>query len=157
MNMIKNKKMNCKNCHEPIHPDRLIALPHTTTCINCSDVQGVACVDIVYHKTGNTIQIMDKDSAKAINKASQRTGFGSLKALKGGSGGDGLRNVTTGVYKMRIPPNFNEYEKVGEEVMKFVEFKEKEEAIELLNNALSKHRVTPTQHTQLMTIVNELC
>jgi hypothetical protein len=149
--------MNCKSCQEPIHPDRLKALPHTTTCVNCSDVKGVACVDIVYHKTGNTIQIMDQAAAKAINKASQRTGFGSLKALKGGSGGDGLRNVKTGVFKMRIPPNLNDYEKVGEEIMKFVEFKEKEEAIELLNNALSKNRVTSSQYSQLLTIINELC
>ena len=149
--------MNCKTCQEPIHPNRLKALPHTTTCVNCSDVQGVACVDIVYHKTGNTIQIMDKESAKVINKASKRTGFGSLKALKGGSGGDGLKNVKTGIYKMRIPPNLNDFEKVGEEVMKFVEFKEKEDAIEHLRIAFDKGRVNFAQQNQLLAIINELC
>jgi hypothetical protein len=149
--------MNCKNCQEPINPARLAALPHTTTCVNCSDVQGVACVDIVYHKTGNTIQIMDKDSAKAINKASKRTGFGSLKALKGGSG-DGRIETKLGVYKMRIPPPIeNCYESVGEEMMKFVEFKEKEEAINLLNESLSKSKITSSQYGKLLTIVNELC
>lgn len=148
--------MNCKNCQEPIHPDRLKALPNTTTCVKCSDAKSVACVDIVYHKTGNTIQIMDQDAAKAINKASQRTGFGSLKALKGSSGGEGLRNVKLGT-KMRIPPNLNEYEKVGEEIMKYVEFKEKDEAIECLNNSLDRKRITSVQYSKLLAIINELC
>lgn len=149
--------MNCKNCQEPINPARLAALPNTITCVNCSNVQGVACVDIVYHKTGNTIQIMDKDSAKAINKASKRTGFGSLKALKGGSS-DGKVETKLGVYRMRIPPPIeNCYESVGEEMMKFVEFKEKEEATSLLNDALSKSKITSSQYSQLLTIVNQLC
>jgi RNA polymerase-binding transcription factor DksA len=28
---------NCKDCDEPINPDRLTALPYTTTCIKCAD------------------------------------------------------------------------------------------------------------------------
>jgi len=28
---------SCKNCDEAINPDRLSALPYTTTCIKCAD------------------------------------------------------------------------------------------------------------------------
>ena len=27
---------NCSTCDEPINPDRLVALPYTTTCIKCA-------------------------------------------------------------------------------------------------------------------------
>jgi len=62
--------MKCTQCSNPIPKQRLKALPHTKVCVECSTEDAKGAVDIVYHKTGNTIQIMDKESADAINKAS---------------------------------------------------------------------------------------
>jgi len=67
--------MNCIKCKENINSRRLKALPQTKVCVNCSTTEAVGCVDITYHKTGNTIQIMDKASADKINKLAKRRGL----------------------------------------------------------------------------------
>ena len=64
--------MKCIKCSNSISQQRLKVLPSTKVCVNCSTVEAVGCVDICYHKTGNTIQVMDKESAAKINKLSQR-------------------------------------------------------------------------------------
>ena len=79
--------MDCCKCKEKIDDRRLKALPQTKVCVNCSTTEAVGCVDITYHKTGNTIQIMDKESADKINKLAKRSGFGIMAGMKGGSGG----------------------------------------------------------------------
>ena len=48
--------MNCIKCKEEIHAARLKVLPKTKVCVNCSTAEAVSCVDVIYHKTGNTIQ-----------------------------------------------------------------------------------------------------
>ena len=55
--------MNCKKCNSEI-PKKRIDLGYTT-CIDCSTVEQYGCVDIVYHKTGNTVQPMAR-AAQAI-------------------------------------------------------------------------------------------
>ena len=77
--------MKCIKCSNSISQQRLKALPSTKVCVNCSTVEAVGCVDICYHKTGNTIQVMDKESAAKINKLSQRAGYGIMRGLRGGS------------------------------------------------------------------------
>ena len=47
--------MNCTKCKENIDTRRLKALPKTKVCVNCSTAEAVSCVDVIYHKTGNTI------------------------------------------------------------------------------------------------------
>tara|TARA_R110000868_G_scaffold268036_5_gene527298 strand:+ start:1644 stop:2078 length:435 start_codon:yes stop_codon:yes gene_type:complete len=51
-------------------------------CTDCSEVETYGCVDIVYHKTGNTVQVMSKQQAAAVNKHARKR-FGTV--LKGGS------------------------------------------------------------------------
>ena len=67
--------MNCKNCGCGL-PTKRIELGFKQ-CVNCSTVETYGTVDIVYHKTGNTVQHVDKETANQINKLSRRTGFGS--------------------------------------------------------------------------------
>ena len=47
------------------------------TCVNCSSTEAYGCVNITYHKTGNTIQIMPKTQAARIRKLSARRGYGT--------------------------------------------------------------------------------
>ena len=75
--------MNCKNCKKEI-PQGRVDLGYKV-CVDCSDVERYGCVDIVYHKTGNTIQIMPQEDAAKINKLSQRVGFGTLRGMRSGS------------------------------------------------------------------------
>jgi hypothetical protein len=94
--------MNCVKCKEKIDDRRLKALPQTKVCVNCSTTEAVSCVDITYHKTGNTIQIMDKESADKINKMAKRSGFGIMAGMKGGSGGGSNRLSTLGKSSAKI-------------------------------------------------------
>jgi len=50
--------MDCIKCKEKIDDRRLKALPQTKVCVNCSTTEAVGCVDITYHKTGNTIHYL---------------------------------------------------------------------------------------------------
>ncbi len=109
--------MNCIKCKDKINARRLKALPQTKVCVSCSTTEAVGCVDITYHKTGNTIQIMDKESADKINKLAKRSGFGIMAGMKGGSGG-GSSTKTLGSVKVWRVPTEDDYQgalkKVGE-------------------------------------------
>ena len=74
--------MNCIHCKTEIPKQRLQALPNTKTCTECSTTEQVGCVDICYHKTGNTIQITSKDVANKLRRLSARTGYGIMRGLK---------------------------------------------------------------------------
>ena len=95
--------MNCIKCKEEIHAARLKVLPKTKVCVNCSTAEAVSCVDVIYHKTGNTIQIMDKESADKINKLAKRSGFGIMAGMKGGSGGATKTTSLGNVAVWRVP------------------------------------------------------
>lgn len=46
-------------------------------CVQCSNTERYACAPITNHKTGNTIQIVDQATSKAILKSSRRKGYGT--------------------------------------------------------------------------------
>jgi len=66
--------MTCQ-CGNPVHPVRIKF--GYTSCVSCSTTQRVACIPITNHKTGNTIQLVDKATAAAVAKASRRKGYGT--------------------------------------------------------------------------------
>jgi len=66
--------MTCQ-CGSPVHPVRIKF--GYTSCVSCSTTQRVACIPITNHKTGNTIQLVDKGTAEAVYKASRRKGYGT--------------------------------------------------------------------------------
>ena len=51
-------------------------------CVKCSNVQRVGGVPITNHKTGNTIQVVDKSTADNIIRLSQRKGYGVCSGMK---------------------------------------------------------------------------
>ena len=65
----------CKQCKNIIPQGRL-ALGYTS-CVDCSTTEPYGCVQITYHKTGNTIQIMPKSQAKRVRKLGARRGYGT--------------------------------------------------------------------------------
>jgi len=74
--------MHCVNCKSEI-PEVRVQLGYSD-CVDCSTVEQVGCIDICYHKTGNTIQVTDKATAAKVNKLSQRAGYGIMRGLRGG-------------------------------------------------------------------------
>ena len=67
--------MKCK-CNNLI-PQARVELGYST-CVDCSDVQPYGCVQVTYHKTGNTIQIMSSKDAEAFAKLTKRRGYGTM-------------------------------------------------------------------------------
>jgi len=147
--------MNCVKCNISIPDARIKALPETKVCVDCSSEQAKGAVDIVYHKTGNTIQIMDKESADAINKAARRSGFGSLAALKGSSGG------STGKVKLgsfgEIPrmPTREDFERVGSKMIDMLDWKSRKEIINFLESKLDDRTISGFHFRKLKLILDE--
>lgn len=147
--------MKCIKCRSSIPEQRLKALPDTKVCVECSSEKAVGAVDIVYHKTGNTIQIMDKDSADAINKSARRTGFGSLRAMRGGSGGE-TGKVELGARGM-IPrvQTQEDFERVGKEMMDLIDWKDRSDIIKFLEEKLHCRAISGTHYRKLVDILGQ--
>jgi len=146
--------MNCIHCKKEIQEQRIIALPNTKTCIECSTTEQVGCVDITYHKTGNTIQVMDKESAAKINKLAQRAGYGIMRGLRGGSSPKSttkLKGSSGAVMRMATQQDF---EQVGKQVMQLIDMNNKQTAIKTIDEALESRMISGSHRRQLMEIVN---
>lgn len=147
--------MKCISCKAIIPEQRLKMLPHTKECVECSSEEAKGAVNIVYHKTGNTIQIMDKAQADVINKSARRSGFGSLRAMKGGSGGADMK-VKLGTTSI-IPrqPTREDFENTCREMMEIMEWKDREGIIKYLNDKLNQRSISSSQFRQLNDILNQ--
>ena len=71
--------MKCK-CNKTI-PKARIELGYST-CVGCSDVQPYGCVQVTYHKAGNTIQITSQEVAAKLRRLSARSGYGIMRGIK---------------------------------------------------------------------------
>jgi hypothetical protein len=55
-----------------------------TTCVNCSTEDKWGCSQVVFHKTGNTIEVIkDKELCEEINAMAQRKTFGVCSGMTG--------------------------------------------------------------------------
>lgn len=122
-----------------------------TKCISCSTEEKYGFVDVVYHKTGNTIEVLDAESARKMNKLAKRSGFGSLKSMRGGSGGSSNSGV-----KIAKVVTHQEWEKHGEEIMKTYEERGIQEAKDLVQRKLSGCLITPLQANRTLEILDLL-
>lgn len=148
--------VQCSKCGEAINPARLKILPDTKVCVDCSTEEAKAAVDIVYHKTGNTIQIMDAEQAEKINKASERVGFGSMRAMRGSSA-DGKTKVRLG-QNSRIPRRATEedFERVGQRMTEMMEFHSRERILRMINDEYESRLISGKHRRKLIDILNEL-
>jgi len=144
--------MKCKSCNTEI-PNVRISLGYVE-CVQCSSTEAVACVDIIYHKTGNDIQVMSKSQATAINKHKRR-GFGTM--LKGGSKTSTYnpKNTKFGASTVVIG-NDSLYNAIGEECMKIFESKGIDAVFTYINKAVKNYDINNTQAFKLKRIFNSL-
>ena len=149
--------MNCTKCKNQINSQRIKALPDTKVCVDCSTTEQVGCVDITYHKTGNTIQVMDKASADKINKLARRGNFGIMTGMKGGSGGATKSKITGSVKVWRLPTE-EDYQvvlaKVGQMINVFGN--DKETCLDYIHNQYDNKLISSNHTYNLRTVINAL-
>ena len=147
--------MNCTKCKENIDSRRLKALPKTKVCVNCSTAEAVSCVDVIYHKTGNTIQIMDKESADKINKLAKRSGFGIMAGMKGGSGGATKTTSLGNVAVWRVPTE-EDYQIALKRVGELIDLENREKCLKYAQQQYDSKLINSKHLFNLRTIIDTL-
>jgi len=147
--------MNCTKCKEDIDTRRLKALPKTKVCVNCSTAEAVSCVDVIYHKTGNTIQIMDKESADKINKLAKRSGFGIMAGMKGGSGGATKITSLGNVAVWRVPTE-EDYQRALKRVGELIDLENREKCLKYAQQQYDSKLINSKHLFNLRTIIDTL-
>jgi hypothetical protein len=149
--------MKCK-CGNII-PEARIGLGYKE-CVNCSTVEAVGCIDIVYHKTGNTIQITDKETAEKMRQLSRRTGFGTLRGMKPGPKSDTYRpkGLSRGGNLMAraVLPDPKIFEEVGKESLTILEIHGFDKALKFLQEKVENLWITPVQMGRIRAIMTAL-
>jgi hypothetical protein len=135
--------MKCK-CEQEI-PAARVNLGYRV-CVQCSQEQAVSCVDIIYHKTGNTIQQCTKEQAEAIRKVSRRSGFGASAGMRAGS--DPKPKVT--LTRRAMPARARiatpmELDAIGRDIMSIIDSEGVERVPSRLQWYISGNLCTPAQ------------
>ena len=150
--------MNCVKCKVEIDARRLKALPQTKVCVNCSTTEAVGCVDITYHKTGNTIQIMDKASADKINKLAKRSGFGIMAGMKGGSGGGSSKVSSLGTTSTKIlrMPTRHDYESALKGLGEWINTEDRDLCLKYVQEQYESRKINSKHCFWLNTVIDKL-
>lgn len=158
-------KAFCKKCHEEYSMKR--KLLGYLECVNCSETPKVSGVQITYHKTGNTIQVVkDPEVAAEFVAKSTRSGFGALKGMTG-SWKRPVREVnieprkvkpcirvySSIISKKKIVTNYSD-EEVGPVILDILQNEGKDEAIKKLEQEFQSLRLSPEWRKRLLFIIN---
>ena len=152
--------MKCKGCDKEI-PQKRIELGFKK-CVNCSDTEKYGVVDVVYHKTGNTVEITDAKTAEAINKASRRSGYGVMRGMtKGGSKMSSAYNPkgkskSGNCVSMAFVGNEITFNKIGERAMLFFEVDGIDSALEVIEKAFNNTEINVSQRNKLRQVFEHL-
>jgi hypothetical protein len=136
------------------------------SCVNCSTEEKWGVVNITYHKTGNTVEIVkDREAADRINAMAQRTGFGVMKGLTGNYGKSRIKESAPVKVLPDKPivdrvlqrtPQHTDWESVGKEAMEIFESRGADSAIEFIHNAQSLKRIYRNEVEKLVQIINHI-
>lgn len=144
---------NCIKCGSSVPPAR-INLGYKV-CVSCSDTEMYGMVNVIVHKTGNSVQPLPKSQADAINKVGDRKRFGTI--LKGGSKSTSYKPTktkfscsTTTIGSDRL------YMVVGEEAMRLFERSGYDRVVDYINKAQRNFEINQKQANQLLTIFNHI-
>lgn len=145
--------MKCSKCKGTLSPKRT-SLGYLE-CVDCSTVEVYGCVNIINHKTGNTVQALSKSQAQAINKAGDRKRFGTV--LQGGSKNDSYNPKHT-FYKVSTSHVGSEvmFEQVGQNMMLFLETKGINSTTAYVNKQFANGIISQRQLFTLMNLMEAL-
>lgn len=146
--------MKCK-CSKVI-PDARVQLGYRT-CVECSTEQALGCIDIVYHKTGNTIQQCSKEQAEAIRRVSRRSGFGASAGMRAG----GERPWKVRLTRRPMPARARaatqeELDAIGQESMHLLEYVGLEAMQKFLTMKVASFAITQAQARHIETVCTAL-
>lgn len=146
--------MNCNNCGTTI-PTKRSDLGYKT-CIDCSTTEAYGCVNIINHKTGNTVQVMSREQASAINKIGDRKRFGTI--LRGGSKSDSYnpKKVVYGGCSTSFVGSKELFDEVGEKAVNMLELRGLEAALGLIDKECKEYTISGNQAFRIRQIVQML-
>lgn len=148
--------MNCK-CGINI-PQKRVELGYKE-CVSCSTVEAHGCIDIIYHKTGNTIQITDKQTAERMRKLSRRSGFGALRGMGSGKADvwkTKIKKEKNPIVVLPFAPNIEVFNKIGEEALVIMEIEGYDTALEFLHKKVKDGTIFPIQFSKIRNILTAL-
>ena len=146
--------MNCTKCNNQI-PQKRYQLGFRE-CVACSEVETYGCVNIINHKTGNTVQALPKAQAAAINKIGDRKRFGTV--LKGGSKSSTYKptNIKFGGASSAVIGSPALFEEVGTKAMSIMESKGIESAIAYIDREVRNYSINANQAFKMKRILNSI-
>lgn len=148
--------MNCK-CGNNIPEKR--AQYGYRECVSCSTVEAHGCIDIIYHKTGNTIQITDKQTAERMRQLSRRSGFGALRGMGAGRAEvwkTKIKKGATPVVARSFAPSAETFNKVGEEALIIMEIEGYDHALVFLQKKINDGTIFPIQMSKIKGVLTAL-
>lgn len=145
--------MNCKVCNTKL-PTKRKELGFKV-CVSCSDVETYGFVNIINHKTGNTIQPLPKEQAAAINKVGDRKRFGTI--LKGGSKSTTYnpKNLKFGCSTVQIGSEAS-YEEVGAKAMSMLDVQGYEAASLYVEKQVREYYISGSQAFKIKQILKQI-
>ncbi len=143
----------CKSCNTKL-PAARVKLNYST-CVECSSVEAYGFVNVIVHKTGNSVQPLPKSQADAINKIGDRKRFGTI--LKGGSKNSSYnpKNTKFGCSTVFVGSE-GMFEQIGSEAMKIYDNRGKDAVLLFIEKSVRNCDISPRQANQLKLIVNNL-
>lgn len=143
--------MNCKSCGNKLHVKRIeLGFKH---CTDCSTVDTYGTLDITYHKTGNTVQHVDKETASHINKISRRSGFGSsLGKIKSGGPKEFSGKIEHGC-STAVVGSQAMFDKVGTEMMFQLDLHGFTKAFTYLERCFNNMTINQSQFIKLKSVL----
>ena len=137
------------------------------TCVKCSTEDKWGCHQVVYHKTGNTIEVIkDKELCETINAMSQRTAFGVCKGMTGNFRKRIMvekepvfvetKPLHRIINKYKPDPKTYDFEGTGEKALEIYEKLGYKETEHFLIGAVQMLKISPDQKKQIETILYEL-
>jgi hypothetical protein len=139
--------MKCKSCTKTLPTKRIeLGFKH---CTDCSTVDTYGTVDITYHKTGNTVQHIDKETASKINKYSRRNTYGSsLGKIKSGGPKEFSGKIEVGCSTATVGSQ-GMFDKVGNEMMFQYDLHGFDKALTYLERCHKNLSINQTQYIKL--------
>lgn len=145
--------MNCKSCHKEL-PNKRIELGFAH-CTDCSTIDAYGTVDITYHKTGNTVQHVDKDTARNINKRARRNTYGSnLGTIKSGGYDEFKRKIEVGCSTSFVGSK-EMFERVGNEAMFKLDLLGLDKALDYVKRKYESLSINQQQYNKLVVTLTE--
>lgn len=141
----------CKSCGSNM-PQKRVELGYSE-CVKCSDVETYGFVNIINHKTGNTVQPLPRSQAQAINKIGDRKRFGTV--LKGGSKSTAYNPKKT---KHKVPTAFIgsefSFDLVGKKALQLLEEKGLDSALSLVDKEVKDYTISALQAVQIRKVLH---